>query len=90
MEAWNVIQKSELHVDAGVYSQEWFIKLIQHMGPVEFNNFCKEILHLREYYDTSVGLNVTDKREPVATFPDMFWEMKEIDFSQPVNFRKVK
>jgi hypothetical protein len=83
------IQKAELHVDGGIYSRQHFLTLVNNMSPEDFNSFCKESLHLCEFYARTVGCFATDQQSVATVFPELVWELEQIDFTQPVHFRKI-
>ena len=88
MEGWEVIQGCT--VTSEVFDRAKFIARIVSLAPEEFNRFCKEYLHLREFYDTNKSAWVTDHIPHVKQYPDLFWRLKPIDFDGPVNFERIQ
>lgn len=85
--AIEIIQKCELGIDS--YSKDWFIKLIGQMSDEQFTRFCKEVAHMEEHYASTVGCFATDIKSVFINNEKVMWEIKEIDFNSPVNFRTV-
>jgi len=79
------VQRCQVSDDS--YSKDWFIKvLLDKMSQEEFNKFCKEICHLNEHYDSTVGLFATDR--PDIVNHDLLFEINETDLHAPVNFKR--
>lgn len=73
------------------FSKVWFIKLLtDNTNQFQFDRFCREVLLLNERYDTTCGCFATDKPMLSSLYPDLMWELEEIDFDQPINFKKIK
>ena len=73
------------------FSKTWFIKLLNdNITQEQFDRFCREVMLLNEHYVTTCGLHVTDRPDKVIETDDVMWELNEIDFDQPITFRKVK
>ncbi len=83
--AAEIIQNSQ--VLSNDYSKSVLVDLLEGMEPEAFNRFCREILLLTEYYDSSIGASVCDLKDFIAAHPDKFYSLKPIDPGQPVNFR---
>lgn len=82
------IQKCQLSDND--FSKEWFVKLlIDNITQQEFNMMCKEIMHLNIRYDSTVGLNVTDRPDLIIDTKNVCWYLEEIDFNQPITFKKI-
>lgn len=84
----DIIQKSQ--IDDNRFNQTWFIELVKNLSSEEFNRFCKEVVHLHHYYATSLGAYCTDRSEISIANPDIFWQLDEIDFDAPVDFKRIK
>ena len=80
--AVDLVQKSELS------NKLWFIKLVNDLSQDDFKKFCKEIMHLRQHYDTTVGLHCTCLNR-IAIVNDEMFQLQEIDFDTDVNFKKI-
>lgn len=84
-----LIQKSQL--SENTFSKNWLINLLKSESDEDVNLFCKEIMLLNELYISTVGLHVTDRPDLIADKESgIFWELKEIDFNQPINFKQIK
>lgn len=87
-ESLKAVQKSQ--VSDGGYSKAWFIKLIQdNLTQDQFDRMCREIMYLNEHYDSTIGLNVNDDPNAHLLDPNNF-QLQEIDFDAPVNFKRKK
>ena len=85
MNAAEIVQNSQ--VLSNDYSKNILIEILEGMRPEAFNRFCREILFLTEYYDSSIGASICDLKDFIAAHPDKFYSLKPIDPDQPVNFR---
>ena len=89
---WEIIQECEMVT--GDYDKALFLTLIEELPPEEFNRFCKAILLLTEYYHTSLGAYATDHKPLIEKLliehPNLFWQLKAIDFDRPINFRIIE
>jgi hypothetical protein len=85
---YQVAQESQILSNS--YSKQEFIDSIEEMTPEQFTLFCKEILLLTEYYDTSCGAFATDMQKVVDQNPTMFWELEKIDLDRDINFRIIR
>lgn len=85
----DIIQKCQL--SDNTFSKPWFIKLLQdNVTHEQFNLFCREVMLLNERYATTIGLHATDRPDLLTTYPkDIMWEIDEIDFNQPINFKQL-
>lgn len=82
------IQKCQLSDND--FSKEWFLKLLtDNITQQEFNRMCKEIMHLNLRYDSTVGLNVTDRPDLIIDAKNVCWDLEEIDFNQPITFKLI-
>ena len=73
------------------FSKAWFIKLLtDNTSQEDFDLFCREVMLLNEYYDTSCGCYATDQPMINSLYPDLTWQLEEIDFDRPITFRKIK
>lgn len=82
----DLIQKC--HVSDNSYSKPWFIKLLtDNTTQEQFDRFCREIAHLNAHYVQTYGLWATDKPELVNN--DLLFEIEEIDFDHPINFKQI-
>jgi hypothetical protein len=90
VEAWELAQDCCIDINAGIYSKESFIEQVKDLTPEQFNNICREILHLREFYDSSIGAWVTDMKELIKKHPNSFWRLRRINFDAPVKFQTIK
>lgn len=78
-----LVQKSELK------SKGWFINLVQQLSQEDFERFCKEVMHLNHYYDTTQGLHVTDVDSVAIVNDSVMWKLEEVDFNADINFKKI-
>jgi len=89
---WEIIQ--ECAMVTGDYDKRLFEKLVERLGTEEFNRFCRGIMLLTEYYDTSCGAYATDHKplleKLLVEHPNMFWKLERIDFDRPINFKIVE
>jgi hypothetical protein len=85
---YEVAQESQILSNS--YSKQQFIDFIEAMTQEQFTFFCKEILLLTEYYDTSCGAFVTDMVDIVERNPEKFWQLKKIDLNRDINFRIIE
>lgn len=85
----DIIQKCQL--SDNIFSKSWFLKLIEdNTTHEEFNLVCKEIMLLNERYTTTIGLHVTDRPDLLTPYPkEIMWELGDIDFDQPINFKQI-
>ena len=82
------IQKCQLSDND--FSKEWFVKLIiDNITQQEFNIMCKEIMHLNLRYDSTVGLNVTDRPNLIIDTKNFCLCLEEIDFNKPITFKLI-
>ena len=88
MDGWQVIQQCKILPD--VFDRAKFIDNVLSLSKEDFNRFCKEYMHLREFYDTNKGTWVTDHIPHVQQHPKLFWELPKIDFNAPVMFEKLR
>lgn len=73
------------------FSKVWFKKLLDdNMTQEQFDRFCREVMLLNERYTTTCGLHVTDRPDKVIQTDDVMWKLEEINFNQPITFKKVK
>lgn len=73
------------------FSLPWFMKLLRdNITREEFNMFCREIMILNEYYDSTVGLHCTDRADKVIDTGDFLFELTEADFNRPITLKKIK
>jgi hypothetical protein len=90
MEGWEIIQQCELAPHTGLYGKRLFISAINDLTPDQFNKFCREYLHLMEFYSRSRGAWVTDYTPLMEANPALFWQLTPINFDAPVTFTLVK
>ena len=90
MEAWEIIQQCELAPAAGLYNKRKFISAIDQLTTEEFNRFCREYLHLMEYYSQTQGAWVTDYTPHIEANPSLYWQLTPVDFDAPISFTRVK
>jgi hypothetical protein len=90
VEAWELAQDCCTNINAGLYSKEDFINQLKPLTLEEFNKICREILHLREFYDRSIGAWVTDMKELIIKYPNHFWKLEKINFETPIRFQIIK
>ena len=79
------IQKARIL--ANDFSKAALLAELEEMDQETFNRFCREILYLTEYYDTSIGACVCDIKPIVEEHPDKFSKLPAIDPDRPLNFR---
>jgi hypothetical protein len=89
VEAWELAQDCCIDIKMGLYSKEYFIEQVKDLTSEQFNNICREILHLREFYDSSIGAWVTDMKELINNHPNCFWRLEKINFDAPVKFKII-
>lgn len=79
----DLVQKSELK------NKEWFTGMIRNLDQEQFEQFCKEIMHLNEHYATTVGLYATDQYSVYAGNEKLMWQIDAINFEGEVNFKQI-
>lgn len=84
---WDIVEQSQVLSDT--YSKAEFLKQIEGLTNEDFNKFCKQILLLTHYYDSTHGALVCDIIPFIEQHPDKFWPLPQIDFDQPINFQSV-
>jgi len=90
MEAWEIIQYCELAPKSGLYNKEKLLAALQLLPPEEISHFCRQFLHLMEFYSSNVGAYVTDYPPLVQANPDLYWQLTPINFDLPAKFRRIK
>ena len=87
-EAINLIQEAQVLDD--VFDKATLIQKLQDLPHEQFNSFCKEIMLLTHYYDSTSGASVCDDANFIQANKEKFWRLNEIDFSAPVSFRRLE
>jgi len=82
-----IIQKSQLGDKQ--FSKVWFIGLLEKMSAEDFDLFCREVMLLNEFHDTSAGLHCTDMPGKIIDPCNVMFELNEIDFNRPITFKKI-
>ena|GEM_PF-6974031 len=62
--------------------------LTDNISNEQFNRFCREIAHLNERFDTTIGLFATDRPDLIED-KNLMFELDDIDFDRPVTFKKI-
>lgn len=84
---WNIVEESQILPDT--FSKAEFTKQIEELSNEDFNKVCKQILLLTHYYHSTSGAQVCDITPFIEQHPDKFWPLPQIDFDEPINFRRV-
>ncbi|MDF2190541.1 hypothetical protein [Paraflavitalea sp. CAU 1676] len=87
MEVWELIQENSL--GGGLYNKDVIIKALEQASLDEFSKFCREYLHLLEFYNSNLNASATDEKYFRQKFPEHFWQLKPIDFDAPLNFLQI-
>ena len=76
MKGWEIIQNCELAHFSMHFNKARFQNAITEMNEDQFNQFCKEYLDLRHFYDLQKNAWATDEEDIVKQFPpDTFWPL---------------
>jgi hypothetical protein len=86
MEMWEMIQNCQIKEVPVLYDKNEFLRQINQLTPDAFSRFCREYLHLRNFYDVHQDVWVADDDPFIQEHRDMFWHIGQIDFDEPVNF----
>lgn len=81
MEPWEIIQAGQ--VLEGVYDKDVILRNLADLPPDRFSRFCREYLHLLNFYESNRNLGVTDHRPIIEQYPAHFSHLPDIDFDAP-------
>lgn len=90
MEVYEIIQYCEILQGSGDYNKERFIQAVTEMPAEQFNRFCREYLHLLEFYHFHLNFWIAEDLDFIKNHPGFLIKVDPIDFDTPVSFVRRK
>lgn len=89
MDVWEIIQYLEIEPGSGIYNKDRFAQAVKEMPTEQFSRFCREYLHLMEFYSEYKLMWFTDDSDIGESHPAVFHKPGDLDFDAPIEFRRV-